>query len=53
MIFEEDIEKQDFLEIILTQEEYEKLPEEGAVKDFQGIFRDRNLNVYVRIQKCR
>lgn len=52
LIFEEDIEKMDFLEIILSQKEYEKIPIKGAVENFCGGLHGndkRTLNVYVRI----
>lgn len=52
VIFEEDIENSDFFEIILTQEEYEKLSQKGIVVDFPlGLYDKRNLNVYLRVDK--
>lgn len=49
-IFEQNIERSDFLEIILTAEEYEELLEKGVVQDFPyGLFGIRNLNVFVRV----
>jgi hypothetical protein len=51
IIFEEDIEKCDFLEIILNQREYDILTEKGIVKELQnGLFRNRVLNIYLRVE---
>ncbi len=52
MIFEEDIEREDFLEFIMTEEQYEMLKEVGVVMDFpQGLHFKRNLNVFIRLEK--
>lgn len=50
MIFEENIERMDFLEIILSPQEVEKISLKGVVKDFSGgLHGKRDLNVYVRV----
>jgi len=50
MIFEENIEKTDFLEIILTSEEVDLISITGVVREFQpGICGKRTLNVYLRV----
>lgn len=50
MIYEEDIERMDFLEIILSNREYEKISLKGVVHNFPGgLHGKRTLNVYVRI----
>ncbi len=50
MIYEEDIESQDFIEIILNEPDYERLLEKGIVKEFSGGLQGkRNLNVYIRV----
>jgi hypothetical protein len=52
MIFEEKIEHSDFLELILTSDQAEKLIEGGLVQDFPlGLYGDRNLNVFIRIDE--
>lgn len=57
MIFEENVEHEDFIEIILSPEEQKCLcfPEEtkcGVTEDFPlGLWGARNLNVYVRVDK--
>lgn len=52
MIFEPDILKEDFLEIVLTESEYEDLYEFGIVKDWAyGLFGKRDLNTYIRVEK--
>lgn len=52
MIFEENIENEDFLELILDEDESEILCEYGIVKDFPvGLRGLRNLNVFIRIAK--
>jgi hypothetical protein len=51
IIFEEDIEKCDFFEIILSPREYDILLEKGIVKEFpNGLFRNRGLNIYLRVE---
>ena len=52
MIFEENIEKMDFLEIILSPKECEKISIDGVVKEFPGgLHGERDLNVYVRVDQ--
>ena len=51
IIFEEDIEHEDFLELILTPEELYMLPERGLIRNYPRGLRDkRNLNVFLRIE---
>lgn len=51
MIFEEDIEHSDFLELIVNESELEKFLENGIVADFpQGLNKTKNLNVYIRVE---
>jgi hypothetical protein len=48
MIFER-VEDEDFIELLISQEQYELLNEIGVVMDFpEGIFRNRNLNIFIR-----
>ena len=50
MIFEEDIEGSDFLEIAVSRREYEKGFESGICADYPGGLQGkRNLNVFVRV----
>lgn len=52
MIFEEDIERSDYIEIVLSPAQVEMLVEKGVVKDFpRGLRGKRNLNVYIRVDK--
>ena len=54
MIFEQDIEEEDFLELILSPTQAKKLMDEGIVKDFpEGLLGQwtRNLNVFIRVDK--
>lgn len=51
IIYEEDIEHEDFIEIILSNKDYEKLEDGDIVKDFINPFTERNLNVYIRLEK--
>jgi hypothetical protein len=52
MIFEEDIENADFIEIILGEKDRELLERKGVIKEFpQGLFGKRKLNVYIRYEK--
>ena len=49
LIFEEDIEHSDFLEVVISQEDLEKILEGGIVKDFpRGLNKNKNLNIYLR-----
>lgn len=50
MIFEENIERMDFLEIILSPRETERISLKGVVQNFPGgLHGNRTLNVYVRV----
>ncbi len=52
MIFEEDVEREDFLEFIISEDQYEMLKEVGIVMDFpEGLHGKRNLNVFIRLEK--
>jgi len=52
LIFEENIERSDFLEIILSPQQVEKLLTDGIVRDYPtGLFGIRNLNVFIRVDK--
>lgn len=52
LIWEEDIENSDYLEIILSQRDLDALEARGVTKDYPfGITGERNLNVYIRIDK--
>jgi hypothetical protein len=52
MIFEENIENEDFFEIILKEDELEKISLKGYVRIFEGgLFGLRDLNVFIRTEK--
>lgn len=52
MIYEQNIEKHDFFEIILDEEELTELPICGVVQEFRGgLEGQRNLNVYLWVDK--
>jgi len=52
MIYEQNIEAHDFIEIILDEKDTERLAITGIVKEFQGgLTGERNLNVYLWIDK--
>ena len=52
VIFEENIENEDFFEIILREEELEKIALKGLVKLFPtGIHGCRGLNVFIRTER--
>jgi hypothetical protein len=54
MIFEENIERTDFLEIILSDEEVANIHNEGIIREFPvGLHRVRPLNIHVRLEKKR
>lgn len=51
MIFEPDIEQEDFIEFILTPREIENISKKGVVKNFsEGLYGKRNLNVFIRAE---
>ena len=52
MIFEQNIEHCDYIEIILSQRDIDLLLEKGVSKDYPfGLTGERNLNVYLRVDK--
>ncbi len=52
MIYEENVERLDFFEIILDEDDIDVLSITGVVKEFKGgLHGERNLNVYIRIEK--
>lgn len=52
MIFEENVERHDFFEVILDEEDYDRLLVKGVVKEFKGgLHGQRNLNVYLWVDK--
>ncbi len=52
MICEQNIESHDFIEIILNGSDLERLAVTGIVKEFfQGLNNERNLNVYLWVDK--
>lgn len=51
LIFEDDIEKQDFVEIILSPKDYESIEKRPLVKEFSGVFFGKDLNVCIRIEE--
>lgn len=52
MVFEEDIESSDFLELIVSPTEATQLNLDGIVMDFSfGLKGRRNLNVFIRVDK--
>lgn len=48
LIFDPDVDDEDFMEIILTEEQIESIKENGVTKDFKHGFYGRNLNVFIR-----
>ncbi len=51
MIYE-NVEGDDFLEFVLSPEQYEILKDIGVVMEFpEGLFKYRNLNVFIRTEK--
>lgn len=49
LIFEQNIEKSDFLELILDDSELASIELKGIVQDFpEGLLNNRNLNVFIR-----
>lgn len=54
MVFEEDIEHSDFLELIVNEHDLAKILDGGIVKDFPGgLNKHKNLNVYIRVEKTK
>ena len=52
MVFEEDIEKCDYLEFIVTKREANRIIQGGVDWDFPlGLFGKRNLNVFIRLEE--
>lgn len=52
MIFEDNIERCDFFEVILNEMDYARIASKGIVKEFpDGLFGNRPLNVYIRLEK--
>lgn len=52
MIFESNVEGEDFFEIILKEWELEKLPQKGLLRIFpRALDSERDLNVYLRVEK--
>lgn len=52
MIFDKDVENQDFLELILHEKELEDLDELGISEDFdEGIDGRTPINILIRIEK--
>lgn len=51
LIYEQDIENSDFIELILTEDELESINHGGLVEDFaKGLLNKRNLNVFIRME---
>ena len=51
MIFEENVESEDFLEIILKKDELDKITSKGLVRIFPfGLNAKRDLNVFIRTE---
>lgn len=48
LIFDEDVENIDFLEIILSRQELDKMQSNGIVGKFKDGFNDRALHVHIR-----
>lgn len=54
LIWEENIEKMDYLELIVTPEEAIFLAEKGIVEEFdQSLTSKRQLNVFIRIENTK
>ena len=52
MIFDSNVENQDFLELIISEKEAKNISVQGAGKDFEkGLYGTRPLNVYIRLEK--
>ncbi len=51
MIFEENVDNEDFLEIILKKDELDKMTSKGLVRIFPSGFNEkRDLNVFIRTE---
>ncbi len=46
MIYELNVDGMDFVELILTEQEYERLAIKGVVQEYIG--EERNINVFIR-----
>ena len=46
MIYEKDADGMDFIELIITEEEYLYLSSKGVVEEYIG--QERNINVFIR-----
>ena len=52
LIFEEDIEHEDFMEVILNGRDYDALEEHGVTMEFPfGLHGKRLLNLHIRMEK--
>ena len=52
LIFEENVEDEDFLEFILSDSDFESVIKNGVVSNFEnGLYGKRNLNVFIRLEK--
>lgn len=47
IIKEENVEKSDYLEIILTKKDREKIENNGLIQNFKEGFNQRPLNVFI------
>lgn len=53
-LFEGNIESMDYLEIILSKEEYSNLIDRGVAQEFgQGLTGDRELNIFIRVDQLQ
>lgn len=56
IVFDSDIDNTDYLEIILSNKDYNEIGLYGFTKEFPGIFNNKVLNIYVRVEEekiCR
>lgn len=51
LIWEENIEGYDFLEVILTPEQYKAIPRGGFVKEFKNGILKNPLNIFIHIEE--
>lgn len=50
LLFEDDVEGTDYLEIIITTDEFEEIIEKGLVKEIDaGLYGERELNIFIRV----